>query len=153
MARLSLSNVFKRPYVFYFVIIFFSYIILNLFLSGFYNTIPLIIIYAQTVNWIKLGFSIFLSLTTGFLVAVLSVLLFVRYKERKNCSKSGFFAGVGSVGGLAVGVCPLCVAGVFPLVLGVLGISFTFASLPFQGIEVQLLVTVFLLLGLFLLRK
>ena len=57
-------------------------------------------------------------------------------------------AGAGSVGGLIVGVCPLCVTGLVPLALGLLGIGFSFASLPFQGIEVQVLVVIVLFVSL-----
>ena len=70
-------------------------------------------------------------------------MIYAKYKERKKCSGVGT-AGVGTVGGLIVGVCPLCVAGVFPLILGIIGISFSFASLPFQGIEIQVIVALVL---------
>ncbi|OIO81418.1 hypothetical protein AUJ84_01080 [Candidatus Pacearchaeota archaeon CG1_02_32_132] len=121
--------------------------------SGFYQTIPLIFVYSKTVSWFKLGVSISLSLIIGVLVSILSVLIFIRYKERRNCIKESALAGIGTVTGFAAGVCPLCVAGLFPLILGLFGISFTFASLPFQGLEVQVLSIILLFLALFLLRK
>ena len=123
-----------------------------MFISGFYNTIPLIIVYAKTLNWLKLGFSLLLTLTIGFLVSVNSVLVYIKYKERKKCRGVGT-ASVGAAGGLIVGVCPLCITGIFPLLLGLLGISFSFASLPFQGIEIQVLVIIILLISLYLLKK
>ncbi len=148
-----MKHVFQKPYIFWLIGIFVLYLILNIIFSGFYNTIPLIIIYAQTVNWIKLGISLLLSLIIGFLVSLLSVLLFIKYKERKECKKVGILAGGGALSGLAVGICPLCVTGVFPIILASLGVSFSFASLPFQGAEIQVLIVFMLLTSLFLIKK
>jgi len=141
-----MKQIFKRPYVYWFFIIFIFYLILNVLISGFYNTIPLIIVYAKTVDWLKLGISLILTLVIGFLVALNVVLIYVKYKERKKCKGVGT-ASAGTVGGLIAGVCPLCVTGIFPLVLGLAGISFSFASLPFQGIEIQILVVLILLIS------
>jgi len=117
-------------------------------LSGFYNTIPLILVYAETVNWFKLGISLFLTLAIGSLIAFNSVLIYVKYKERKKCKKEFTLSSVGAIGGLVAGVCPLCVTGLIPLILGFIGVSFSLASLPFQGIEVQVLVVIILLVSL-----
>ena len=135
---------FKKLYVYWTIGIFVFYLGLNFLLSGFYDTLKLIIVYANTVNWFKLGTSITLTLLIGFLIAVNSVYFYIRYKERKDCRRAGIVAGSGAIGGLVVGICPLCIAGLLPLIFGFLGISFTFASLPFQGIEVQVLVLILL---------
>ena len=138
---------FRKPYFYATVIIFLLYLILAIALSGFYNTIPLILTYANSINWFKLGLSIVLSLIIGLLVAVNSVYFYIKYNQRKKCKEAGAVATIGALGGLAVGVCPLCVTGLFPLILSLLGISFSFASLPFQGIEVQILVILLLAAG------
>ena len=143
---------FKKPFVYWFIGIFILYVLLNIFLSGFYETIPLILLYANTVNWLKLGASLTLTLITGLLVALVSVLAFIRYKERKQCKEGVALASAGGIGGLAVGVCPLCVTGIFPLLLSFFGISFSFGSLPFQGIEIQLFVITILVLSLYILK-
>lgn len=148
-----MKEVFKKPYFYWFIVLFFGYIILNILLSGFYNTIPLIIQYAQTVNWFNLGISIILSLIIGFLVALNGVLLYIRYQERKKCTEGVALASVGGISGLAVGVCPLCVTGVFPFVLAFFGVSFSFASLPFHGIEVQIVTIIILSTSLFILKN
>ena len=148
-----MKKVLQKPYVYWLIGIFVVYLMLNIFVSGFYNTIPLIIAYSKAVNWVKLGLSVLLTLATSFLVALTMVYTYIRYKERKDCKKVGTLAGVGAVGGLIVGVCPLCVAGIFPLILGLLGISFTFASLPFQGLEIQFVIVIVLLISLYLLNK
>ena len=138
----------EKPYVYFVILIFLVYLSLNIILSGFYNTITLILVYAETVNWFKLGISLFLTLAIGFLIAFNSVLIYVKYKERKKCKKEFTLSSVGAIGGLVVGVCPLCVTGLIPLILGFIGVSFSLASLPFQGIEVQVLVVIILLVSL-----
>ena len=148
-----MKRVFQKPYIYYFLLIFFLYLLINLLLSGFYKTVPLIIIYVKTVSWFKLSISLLLSLSIGFLVSLTSVLAFIKYKERKQCKEGIALSGVGSVGGLVVGGCPLCVAGVFPLLLSLVGVSFSFASLPFQGMEIQILVLVVLAISLYILNK
>ena len=147
-----MKRIFKKPYIYCIILIFVIYLGLNILVSGFYNTIPLIIIYANNVNWFKLGISLILTLVIGFLVAVNCVLIYVKYKERKKCRGAGT-ASAGAIGGLIVGVCPLCVTGLFPIILGLLGISFSFAILPFQGIEIQVLVVLVLLISLWMLKK
>ena len=148
-----MKQVFKKPYVYWTALIFLFYIILNVLLSGFYSTIKLILVYANTVDWLTLGLSILLTLIIGFLVAVNSVLAFVKYKERKKCKEGVITAGIGGVGGLIVGVCPLCVIGLFPLIFSLFGIGFSFASLPLGGIEIQILVVIILLVSLKMLNK
>ncbi|MBI2042830.1 hypothetical protein HYT25_00385 [Candidatus Pacearchaeota archaeon] len=148
-----MKKVFEKPYIYWIIGIFIFYLGLNFVLSGFYDTLKLIIVYADTVNWIKLGFSIILTLLIGFLVAINSVYFYLRYKERKDYRKAGTFTGVGAIGGLAIGICPLCITGLFPLLFGLFGITFSFASLPFQGVEIQVLVVIILLVSLWMLNR
>lgn len=148
-----MKRIFKAPYIYFFVLIFILYLILNVFISGFNDTIPLIIVYASTVNWFKLGISLILTLIIGFLVALNVVYIYILYKERKKCKEGKALAGVGSVGGLIVGVCPICVTGLVPLVLGLLGVGFSFASLPFQGIEIQALMIIILIISFKMLNR
>lgn len=148
-----MKRFFSRPYVYWFISIFVGYLILDIIFSGFYNTIPLIIIYASTVNWLKLGVSLLLTLIIGLLVSLTAVFSYIKYKERKECRKGAALAGIGGVGGLIAGVCPLCITGIFPLLLSLFGISFSFASLPFQGIEIQILVVVILFVSLWILAR
>ncbi len=148
-----MKRVFSKPYSYWFIGIFVLYILLNILISGFYNTAKLIIIYASTVDWITLGLSLVLTLVIGFLVALNSVYVYILYKERKKCTGGKVLAGTGTIGGLIVGVCPLCITGLVALVLGFIGIGFSFASLPFDGVEIQILVIAILVLSLYLLRK
>jgi len=98
----------KKPYVYFVILIFLVYLSLDIILNGFYNTISLILVYAETVNWFKLGISLFLTLAIGYLIAFNSVLIYVKYKERKKCKKEFTLSSVGAIGGLVAGVCPLC---------------------------------------------
>ena len=148
-----MRKVLRKPYIFWFMGLFILYLGIDFILSGFYKTIPLIIFYSKTVNWLKLGLSIFLTVLTGFLVAYTTVLLYLKYRERKECKKAGMLTTIGAVSGFAVGVCPLCITGAFPLILSALGVTFSFASLPFQGIEIQILVVIILITSLFILNR
>ena len=142
----KMRRIFKKPYIYWLLGIFIFYLVLNVLISGFYDTIPLIVVYFSTVNWLKLGISLILTLAIGFLVSLNGVLIYIKYKERKKCKGVGT-TSAGTVGGLIVGVCPLCITGIFPLILGLVGISFSFGSLPFQGIEIQVLVALILFIS------
>ncbi len=148
-----MEKIFKRPYIFYTLGIFIFYLILNILFSGFYETIILIFKYASSVDWFSLLISIFFSLAIGVLVAVNSVLIFIKYKERKKCLEGSSLTGVGAVGGLIVGICPLCITGILPLILSIFGVSFSFATLPFNGIEVQFFVLAILIFSYLSLEK
>lgn len=141
-----MKELFKKPYIYWLIGIFLFYLIINLFFTGFYRTIPLIIFYAKTVNWFKLIVSLLLSLFIGFFVAINSIYLYLRYKERRKCAKGATTTGIGVIGGMVTGVCPLCVS-LLPIILGFIGISFSIASLPLQGIEIQAVVLVLLIFG------
>ncbi len=146
-------KIFKKPYIYWTISIFLFYIILNILISGFYSTIQLISIYAKTVNWVDLSISIILSIIIGGLVSINVTYSYILYKERNNCLEENTLTGIGTLGGLATGICPLCVTGLFPLISGLLGISFSFASLPFKGLEIQAIAIILLLISLYLLRK
>lgn len=148
-----IKQAFRKPALFWILGIFVIYIIINLFISGFYQTLPLIIKYASTLNWIELGISLLLSLSIGFLVALNTVVAFLRYRERKKCLEGSVAASIGTLGGLATGFCPLCLTGLFPLLFGLFGVTFSFASLPLKGVEIQLLALVILLTSLWMLER
>jgi len=147
------KRVFKRPYVYFFIIIFLSYLTLNVIFSQFYITIQYIPKYLETLRWEELVLSGILTIVIGFLVAVNSVLLYIKYKERKSIKKQTALASLGTLGGFATGVCSACVSGLFPLLFSLFGVSFSFLSLPWKGMEIQLFVIVVLLLNLYFLKK
>lgn len=144
---------FKKPYSYIFIFVVLLYSIMLYYLSDFDTTFRTALLYSDTVNWYKLGFSILLSLIIAILIAVNSCYLYRNYKIRKDCKDESKLVGVGVVGGIAVGICPLCVGGLFPIVLGLLGVSFSFGSLPFQGMEVQGLIILLLGYGFIKLKE
>ncbi len=148
-----MKSLLKKPYIFWIITIFLVYTILNFYISGFNNTFILILKYASTVNWTELIISIIFSITIGILVALNSVLVYIKYKERQKCKNRTVLAGLGAIGGLATGFCPLCVTGLFPLILSMIGITFSFASLPFKGLEVQFVIIILLIISYNMLKR
>lgn len=142
---------FRHPVLFFFL--FLAYLALVVVVSGFYNSVPLILVYASSVNWVKLSISLILSVLIALLVAYNGVLVYAAYRARRACADAKFATSLGAVGGVMVGVCPLCVTGIVPLLFGVFGLSFSFASLPLGGIELQLLVLLMLLVSVYWLKK
>ncbi len=151
---MKFNTIFGKPYLYWLLGIFIFYLALTIYISEFYITLQYLGIYADQIHWGKLLLGIIFTITIAALVAINSVYGYLRYKEKKKVQKSGTLACVGTIGGLATGVCSSCVTSVFPLILGAFGISFTWASLPFQGLEIQALIIVILGTSLyFLMRK
>jgi len=148
-----IRNIFKRPHVYWLIGIFFVYLALTIYLSEFYITIKYIPSYLDTIQWSELIISGFFTLTIAALVSVNSVYGFMKYKQRRSIKKTGALTCAATVGGFATGVCPACVTGAFPLVLGFFGVSFTWGALPFQGLEIQAALILLLALGLYFLKK
>lgn len=145
---MKVQELFKKPYIYWIISIFLIYLVLNIFISGFYQSIPLILLYFKSVIWVKLILSLILTLAIGILVSINAVYSYVLYKQRKSCKKGATLGGLGTLGGLSAGVCPICITGLLPLIFSVFGLSFSFASLPFGGIEIQIAVLIVLLISL-----
>lgn len=133
--------------------LFFGYLALAVLISDFITTFRTALLYAATVSWWKLGLSVFLTLVIASLAALNGTLLYEKYRMRRECRRETGLASAGVIGGLAVGVCPLCVGGLFPLILALFGVSFSFGVLPFSGIEIQIAVIVLLAVSLHYLRR
>lgn len=134
-----------------------------------YFIIPLSLVYAifsfGTVRFIHGGIQEFyrsmfatytipytlMTLVISVLMGVSLTLFFAKLKEVRLKS-----AGLGAtgiiVGSLAAG-CPGCFFGLFPLFLGLFGISATLAILPFNGLELQAISIPILLLSIWTLGK
>ena len=148
-----MKELLRKPYVFWVIGIFLGYMTLNVLVSQFYQTALYIPYYLDTLKWGKLLVSGVFSITIGILIAINSVYAYIRYKERKAVMKEGVMTSAATIGGLATGICSACVAGLFPLMFGAFGVSFSFAALPFEGMEVQALIIGVLGFSLYLLRK
>lgn len=148
-----ITKIVKKPYIYWVVGIFIIYLGLNMYISEFYETAKYLGVYASQVHWGKLILGMIFTIVIAGLVAVNSVYGYLRYKQRQQMKKSGVIACVGAVGGLATGVCSSCVVSVFPLILGLFGVTFSWAALPFQGLEIQALMIVLLGLSLWWMKR
>ena len=144
-----MKRIFRKPYVFWTIGIFFIYMAINVSVSQFYITIQYIPYYLNTIHWGELVLGAILSITIGILISVNMVYTYIRYKERKKYGAEGALTCAATIGGLATGVCSACVAGIVPLIFSLMGLSFSWLSLPFKGMEVQVLVIVILVLSLY----
>jgi len=148
-----IKEVFKKPYIYFFILILIVYLTLNILISQFYVTLRYIPKYIDTINWFELTLSILFTLVIAFLVSLTILLSYIKYKQRQKIKKGVAIAALGTTSGFAAGVCTACVAGVFPFIFSLFGISFSWLSLPFKGLEFQLLVIILLLTSLHLLNK
>lgn len=148
-----IKKVFKRPYVYFFIAIFLVYLAATIIISQFYITIQYIPHYLSTIKWHEFIIAGVFSISIAILVAINSVLLYLKWKERISLKKQSFLASLAALGGFSTGICPACISGLFPLLFSALGTSFTFLSLPFKGLEIQLLVIIMLMLNMYLMEK
>ena len=148
-----IKEVFKKPYIYFFILILIVYLTLNILISQFYITLRYIPKYIDTINWLELTLSILFTLVIAFLVSLTILLSYMKYRQRQKIKKGVAIAALGTTSGFAAGVCTACVAGIFPFIFSLFGISFSWLSLPFKGLEFQLLVIILLLTSLHLLNK
>lgn len=148
-----MRQLFRKPYIYWVVGVFLLYLTLNIIFSQFYLTIKYIPFYLEEIHWAELLLSFFLVLLIASLVAMNSVTAYLKYQERKNVKRGATLSCLATVGGMATGVCPACVTGLFPLILSTLGISFSWGILPFKGLEVQVLVAMILGISFYLLQR
>src|SRR3989344_5613014 len=151
--KLMIKQVFKKPNLYLFILIFLAYLILNIFISQFYITVQYIPYYLETIKWGELLISGLLAMIIGILIAVNMTLIYISWKRRMKIKKQTFLASLGVLGGLITGVCSACIAGFFPIVFGLFGVGFSFLSLPLKGIEVQLVVLALLVFNLYIFKK
>lgn len=149
-----MKELFKKPYVYWMGGIFLVYMLLNIWLSKFYEVLFQIPYFLDTLNWSELLLSFILSLTIGILIAINMIFFIREYKKQKLLTKKqGFFTSLGMLGGFSTGVCSACISGFFPLIFGLFGIGFSWAFLPFNGVEIQFLSIGFLGINLMMITK
>ena len=141
--------IFARPYSFYFILFFFLFIGLNIFINKVYVTGRILF----TNLSIGIPFIIF-NVLVASLVALNLNLIFIKYKDCKGLNKKGSgVVGLGVFAGLLGGACPGCFAGLFPVFLGLFGVSASLSILPFYGIEIQAVSAVLLMMGAYYISK
>ncbi|MCD5380773.1 vitamin K epoxide reductase family protein [Candidatus Gracilibacteria bacterium] len=104
-------------------------------------------------NTITIPYLVFTILNT-VLIALSINLLIDKMKEVKNLNPGmGIFSFIGTFFALLTGACPGCIAGIFPLFVGLFGSNMSMYSLPFHGAEIQIVSFVFLVIGIYFLSK
>src|SRR3989344_174665 len=140
----------KKPYLYYFIFITLAYLAINVILSQFYITLRYIPRYLATLNWTFFLSSVILSVIIAVLIAININLIIMNYKENKRLNVK--LTPIGFIFGLSAGICPLCITGLFPFLFSLFG--FSLSILPFQGIELQILSILILLISInFLLKE
>ncbi len=134
----------RRPYVFWTGGIFVFYLVLLFVIGNFPTTIPLALRYAPFWTRLEIATSLIFSIVIAGLVACNGVMAYVRYQERKRLHAGATVAGVGTLGGFAAGLCPVCLSGLLPIIFGFFGVTFSLAVLPFNGLELQVAVLILL---------
>ena len=138
------NQLLQRPYIYVVVSIFVVYLAAIYALGSFPSTLFVALVYAPLSLRIQIALSLLFSIAIATLIASNAVMAYIRYQERRRFRKASMLAGVGTVGGFAAGICPACVSGLMPIIFGFFGVSFSFALLPFDGLEIQLIALIIL---------
>jgi hypothetical protein len=145
-----------KPFIFYFILFFISYIGLNFWINELGITIPTLL---RSHNWIfVIPYIAFNFIIVPFLVALTINLSIMRFRElkimRSGTGGGSFLGGLGILGGVLGGACPACIAGFLPAFLGIFGIvGFSLNSLPLKGLEIQFLSSLLLFWAIWLLSR
>jgi hypothetical protein len=135
-----------------FLVSFFLFLFISLFLNKTGFMLDSIRGYYGNVG---LFFFVFVNfLLVPFLVGLVFSMTIYRSQEIGRIhGRSGFFGVLGAVLGVFGGACPVCFAGIFPVILGFFGITLSLSSLPLSGFEFGITSSVLLIAGVFYLSK
>jgi len=139
----------KKPYIYSFFIILIVYLIITAIVNKFYIVAP----YIKTYNLRIVIPHLILNLIVAILVAININLIYLKFKEAKRVEKSSTLTFFGVFSGMLGGLCPGCIAGLFPLITSFFGIGLSLASLPFKGLELQVLAIIILIIPIIFLTK
>jgi hypothetical protein len=149
-----MKRLLKRPYIYWVIGIFISYISANLLISEYYKEFSLKNgFYCAASGHNGYIINIIFAVIIGALISLNAVLAFIKFRERQKCRSQVAATSIGAVAGVATGFCPVCVTGLVPLIFSFIGVSFSFASLPFNGLEIQTTVALILAISLYSLSK
>ena len=143
--------IFERPYVFYFIVIFLLYIIINIFINQLYVT-GFDVLFEFRKSFLIPFF--LLNIFIALLVPLTINLSIIKFKELRNINSAGSGAGfLGLFGGFLGGACPGCFAGLFPVFLGLFGVTASLSILPFYGLEILAASIVLLIISVWFLTN
>ena len=139
-----------KPYGRYFLITFILFFTFNILVN---QSLVLYLNPGGLVPWFAVlffGLNIFVSL----LVSLNINLVIMRYKDVGGVSaKGGTLGSLGVIGGIFGGSCPACFAGVFPALMGGLGVAVDFRAFPLHGLEMQIIAVALLLISIHMFLK
>jgi MFS family permease len=142
-------QILRKQYLALAIVVSFLYIfIIGLVLAYVYNGIH--IFYTSGFPSYTIPFTI-LTIIAGMALGINVALLAAKFQEIRAKSAGMSVLGI-FMGSLAIG-CPGCFFGLFPIVLGVFGISGTLALLPLHGLELQVFSIIILVTGSLMLAK
>jgi len=93
------------------------------------------------------------TLAVAGLTALTLNLVIIKVRALKSVQKSSGFAALGAFFGLLGGACPSCFVGLFPVIVGLFGITASLSSLPFFGVEILAGSAGLLLLSIWLMTR
>lgn len=136
------------------LIFFFLWIIIFSGINIYFNDlITLWFSFLNYENYIKIPY-IFFGVVNLFLIWLSINLLIDKMKEIKTINpKIWFFSFIWTFFALLSWACPWCIAGIFPVFVGIFGSNITMYNLPFHWTELQVLSFVFLIIWIYYLSK
>lgn len=145
----KIKKVFSGWYVYSFIGVFIIYLVINTIVNKVYVTAPTLL----NNNLKIITPYILLILLIAALVATNINLLVLKFIELRRVNKESGLTFIGLFGGLLGGACPSCFVGLFPVFLGLFGVTASLSSLPFFGLEILFGSAILLILAIFLLTK
>ena len=123
----KIKDALKGVYLLLFFLFLFLYLTLNFWINQIYLALPSLL----NSNLKIVVPSLFFTLVIAVLTALTLNLVIIKARELRRIKKSSGLAALGLFGGLLGGACPSCFAGLFPAVMGLLGVTASLSSLPF----------------------
>lgn len=143
--------IFSWPYILIFTIIFFVYLVVNIFVNQLYITGFDVLLEFRKSFLIPF---FLLNIFIAFLVPLAVNLSIIKFKELKKINSVGGGAGfLGIFGGLLGGACPGCFAGLFFVFLGLFGVTASLSILPFYGLEILVISIILLIVSIWILTN
>jgi len=143
--------IIKPKYRWFFILWIIIFLAINIFVNEIYVVGASILNYSPVISIPYISF----TLLNTFLVAISVNLIIARVRALKSLT-SGVAGGLSAIGAffaLLTGACPGCIAGLFPIIIGLIGSPFQLTQLPLFGIELQIISTIFMLIGIYFLTK
>lgn len=138
-----------RPYSFYFLFFFFSYLFLTVYINKIHVTHQVL---TQNPAYGTM-FTLLTVLVAGFVALNLNLAI-MKFRELKKVNGASGLTALGIFLGILGGACPGCIVGLFPVVMGFFGgFGYSLSVFPYDGLELQVLSLILLVVGAGLMSK